>query len=32
MVPVALLAYFFFGFNVLSLGLAFAAFFANLSS
>jgi ABC-2 type transport system permease protein len=30
MVPVALLAYFFFGFNVLSLGFAFAAFFANL--
>jgi ABC-2 type transport system permease protein len=30
MVPVALLAYFFFSFNVLSLGLAFAAFFANL--
>jgi ABC-2 type transport system permease protein len=30
MVPVALLAYAFFGFNVLSLGLAFAAFFANL--
>jgi ABC-2 type transport system permease protein len=30
MVPVALLAYLFFGFNVLSLGLAFAAFFANL--
>jgi ABC-2 type transport system permease protein len=30
MVPVAFLAYFFFGFNVLSLGLAFAAFFANL--
>ena len=30
MVPVALLAYVFFGFNVLSLGLAFAAFFANL--
>ncbi|HJZ31171.1 MAG TPA: ABC transporter permease [Hyphomicrobiaceae bacterium] len=30
MVPVALLAYTFFGFNVLSLGLAFAAFFANL--
>jgi ABC-2 type transport system permease protein len=30
MVPVALLAYAFFGFNVLSLGFAFAAFFANL--
>jgi ABC-2 type transport system permease protein len=30
MVPVAFLAYFFFGFNVLSLGFAFAAFFANL--
>ncbi len=30
MVPVALLAYFFFGFNMLSLGFAFAAFFANL--
>ena len=30
MVPVAFLAYLFFGFNVLSLGLAFAAFFANL--
>ena len=30
MVPVAALAYFFFGFNVLSLGFAFAAFFANL--
>jgi ABC-2 type transport system permease protein len=30
MVPVALLAYAFFGFNVLSLGLAFAVFFANL--
>ena len=30
MVPVALLAYLFFGFNVLSLGFAFAAFFANL--
>ena len=30
MVPVALLAYLFFGFNVLSLGIAFAAFFANL--
>src|SRR5215467_4142238 len=30
MIPVALLAYLFFGFNVLSLGLAFAAFFANL--
>jgi ABC-2 type transport system permease protein len=30
MIPVALLAYLFFGFNVLGLGLAFAAFFANL--
>lgn len=30
MVPVALLAWAFFGFNVLSLGFAFAAFFANL--
>jgi ABC-2 type transport system permease protein len=30
MIPVAVLAYVFFGFNVLSLGLAFAAFFANL--
>jgi len=30
MVPVAVLAYAFFGFNVLALGLAFAAFFANL--
>ena len=30
MVPVAILAYTFFGFNVLSLGSAFAAFFANL--
>jgi len=30
MVPVAVLAYAFFGFNVLSLGFAFAAFFANL--
>ncbi len=30
MVPVALLANAFFGFNVLSLGFAFAAFFANL--
>ena len=30
MIPVATLAYFFFGFNVLSLGFAFAAFFANL--
>src|SRR5262245_1415883 len=30
MVPVAILAYTFFGFNVLSLGWAFAAFFANL--
>jgi len=31
MIPVALLAYLFFGFNVLSLGFAFAAFFANLT-
>lgn len=30
MVPVALLAYLIFDFNVLSLGVAFAAFFANL--
>src|SRR5262249_29989456 len=30
MVPVALMAYLFFGFNVLSLGIAFAFFFANL--
>lgn len=30
MIPVALLAYYFFGFNLLSLGFAFAAFFANL--
>jgi ABC-2 type transport system permease protein len=30
MVPVAVLAYLFFGFNVLSLGFAFAALFANL--
>lgn len=30
MVPVAIMADLFFGFNVLSLGLAFAAFFANL--
>ncbi len=30
MVPVALMAYWFFGFNLLSLGLAFAALFANL--
>ncbi len=30
MVPVATLAYVFFGFNLLGLGLAFAAFFANL--
>ncbi len=30
MVPVATLAYIFFGFNLLSLGIAFAAFFANL--
>jgi len=31
MVPVAALAYAFFGFNVLSLGVAFAVFFANLA-
>ena len=30
MVPVALLAYLIFGFNVLGLGFAFAVFFANL--
>lgn len=30
MVPVAILAYVFFGFNLLGLGIAFAAFFANL--
>ncbi|MGE0698189.1 MAG: ABC transporter permease [Hyphomicrobiaceae bacterium] len=30
MVPVAILAYVLFGFSVLSLGIAFAAFFANL--
>lgn len=30
MVPVATLAYIFFGFNLLGLGIAFAAFFANL--
>jgi ABC-2 type transport system permease protein len=30
MIPVAMLAYVFFGFNVLGLGIAFAAFFANL--
>jgi ABC-2 type transport system permease protein len=30
MVPVTILAYLLFGFNVLSLGVAFAAFFANL--
>jgi ABC-2 type transport system permease protein len=30
MVPVTLLAYAFFGFNLLGLGFAFAAFFANL--
>jgi ABC-2 type transport system permease protein len=30
MVPVALMAYLFFSFNVLSLGIAFAVFFANL--
>jgi ABC-2 type transport system permease protein len=31
MVPVALMAYFFFGFNLLSLGVGFAALFANLT-
>jgi ABC-2 type transport system permease protein len=31
MVPVALMAYFFFGFNLLSLGVGFAALFANLA-
>ena len=30
MVPVSILAYLFFGFNLLGLGLAFGAFFANL--
>ncbi|MBO0763828.1 MAG: ABC transporter permease [Hyphomicrobiaceae bacterium] len=30
MVPVAFMAYWFFGFNILSLGVAFAALFANL--
>ncbi|MGH9807927.1 MAG: ABC transporter permease [Terriglobia bacterium] len=30
MIPVAVMAYLFFGFNVLSLGVAFAVFFANL--
>src|SRR4026209_607293 len=30
MVPVAVMAYFFFGLNVRSLVIAFAAFFANL--
>jgi ABC-2 type transport system permease protein len=30
LLPVILLAYFFFGFNLFSLGLALAAFFANL--
>lgn len=30
MLPVTLMAYLFFGFNVFGLGLAFAAFFANL--
>ena len=30
MVPVTAMAYLFFSFNVLSLGIAFAAFFANL--
>jgi ABC-2 type transport system permease protein len=31
MVPVMFMAYWFFGFNVLSLGIAFAALFANLT-
>src|SRR5262245_1132242 len=31
MVPVAFMAYLFFGFNLLSLGMAFAALFANLT-
>jgi ABC-2 type transport system permease protein len=31
MVPVTLMAYVFFSFNVLSLGVGFAAFFANLA-
>ena len=31
MVPVALMAHLFFSFNVLSLGVGFAAFFANLA-
>ena len=31
MVPVMLMAYWFFGFNVLSLGIGFAALFANLA-
>jgi ABC-2 type transport system permease protein len=31
MVPVMLMAYFFFGFNILSLGVGFAALFANLT-
>jgi ABC-2 type transport system permease protein len=31
MVPVAVMAYLFFSFNLLSLGLGFAAFFANLT-
>lgn len=30
LIPVSLLAYVFFGFNIWGLGLAFAAFFANL--
>lgn len=30
MVPVAVMAYLFFSFNILGLGVAFAAFFANL--
>lgn len=31
MVPVSLMAYLFFGFNLLSLGFAFAVFFVNLT-
>ena len=31
MVPVAFMAYWFFGFNILSLGIGFAALFANLT-
>lgn len=32
MVPVSVLAYLFFGFNLLSLGVAFGLFFANLTA